>query len=238
MTYRAWFQVHRWISVGLGLLLVFWVASGMVMQFPLPSAFYTQPGTSASLSLTDYGLSPAEAGRRAGLLSGARPHGVAFQRLRDAMVYVVTFPARPPLLLDAQHGEPIPITAALAEAIARDGVGMTPPLLGIDTVTRQTTAYPYGERPAFRLRFGDASRTVVFVGQATGAVHHTTRRSRFQTWMAQWHLAGPLAYGERSETARNAAVWITSLIILAGLVAGILLVLPKRWWRHQPGATS
>jgi len=237
--YRAWFQVHRWISVGLGLLLVFWLASGMVMVLPMPALFYRGPGTSGVLPPFDaYTMAPAAAADRAGEIAGEPPVGITWERLRDGMVYVVRFVGHPPVVLDAATGARVHLTPELAEAIARSVLGSEAPLRRIDTVTRQHTAYAYGERPAWRLRFGDREGTVAYVSQATGAVHFTTRNSRFKTWAAEWHLARPLAYNGRSETVRRAAVWITSLITLAGLVAGITLVLPKRWWRHRPAATS
>ena len=235
MSYRAWFQVHRWISVGLGLLLVFWLASGMVMVLPMPGLFYRGPGTSGVIPpFDDYAMAPATAATRAGGMAGELPAGITWERLRDGMVYVVRFAGHPPVVLDAATGARVHLTPDLAEAIARDVLGSEVPLRGMDTVTRQHTAYAYGERPAWRLRFGDGAGTVAYVSQTTGAVQFTTRNSRFKTWAAEWHLARPLAYDQRSETIRHVAVWITSLITLAGLVAGIVLVLPRSWLRPRP----
>lgn len=234
MTYRAWFQVHRWISVGLGLLLVFWLASGMVMVLPMPGLFYRGPGTSGVIPpFESYAVAPATAADRAGTITGESPVGITWERLRDGMVYVVRFAGHPPVVLDAATGERVHLTPELAEAIARDVLGSDVPLRGMDTVTRQHTAYAYGERPAWRLRFGDRAGTVAYVSQVTGAVKFTTRNSRFKTWAAEWHLARPLAYDQRPEMVRHAAVWVTSLISLTGLVAGVFLVLPRRWWQQQ-----
>ncbi len=234
MTYRAWFQVHRWISVGLGLLLVFWLASGLVMVLPMPGLFYRGPGTSGvTPPFHDYAMAPATAANRAGHIAGEPPVGIAWERVRDEMVYVVRFAGHPPVVLDAATGARVRLTPELAEAIARDVLGPEVPLRRIDTVTREHTAYAYGERPAWRLRFRDRNGTVAYVSQATGAVHFTTRDSRFKTWAAEWHLGRPLAYDGAPEFWRHFAVWSTGLITLVGLVAGVVLVLPRRWLRER-----
>ncbi len=237
MTYRAWFQVHRWISVGLGLLLVFWLASGMVMVLPMPGLFYRGPGTSGvTPPFDDYGMAPATAADGAGTITGESPVGITWERLRDGMVYVVRFAGHSPVVLDAATGERVHLTPELAEAIARDVLGPEVLLRRIDTVTRQHTAYAYGELPAWRLQFGDRKGTVAYVSQATGALHFTTRDSRFKTWAAEWHLGRPLTYDGAPEFWRQLALWSTGLITLAGLVAGVVLVLPRRWLGERPRA--
>lgn len=230
MSYRAWFQIHRWISVGLGLLLVFWLGSGMVMVLPMPALFYRGPGTSGVVPpFSDYALAPAAAAAHAEHIVGEPPVGITWERLRDGMVYVVRFARHAPVVLDAEAGREILLTPRLAESIARDVVGTDVPLRGVDTVTHQSTGYAYGERPAWRLRFDDRAGTVAYVSMATGAVHFTTRNSRFETWAAEWHLGRPLTYDGATEFWRHVAIWSTALITLAGLLAGIVLVLPRHW---------
>jgi hypothetical protein len=239
MNYRAWFQVHRWISVGLGLLLVFWLASGMVMVLPMPGLFYRGPGTSGVIPpFDDYAMAPAAAADRGREIVGAPPTGITWERLRDGMVYVVRFAEHPPVVLDAATGTRVHLTPELAEAIARDVLGSAVPLRRVDTVTRPSTAYAYGERPAWRLQFGDRAGSVAYVNQATGAVHFTTRNSRFKTWAAEWHLGRPLIYGGASEFWRHLAVWSTGVLTLTGLVAGVFLVLPRRWLRQRDPASG
>ncbi len=237
MRLRSWLWMHRWIGIALGVPLAFWLASGVVMLIPLPNSFYQGQGTGGIPPLATYDVSPMEAGTRAKALTGKHPTGVTFERLRNDFVYVVSFADRGPLLLDGTDGNPVTITMALAERISRDHLPAGVPLVRVDTVTHHSTAYANGPLPAFRLVFRDRPRTIVYVGLETGAVRRTTRMSRLQTWVAEWHLLTPLTYGGGGQALRSGILWTVGLGILVSVLAGSILVLPRRWFRSERHAS-
>ena len=113
---------HKWVGIVIGILLIAWTVSGVVMLIPRSSVSSAGQGTGAAVDWAAVAVSPARAAQVAAGTDGGPAKSVDLQRLRDAMVYVVRFEGGRAVLVDASTGVTLRITSKLAGEIAKDAV--------------------------------------------------------------------------------------------------------------------
>ncbi len=216
---RTTFLLHRWLGIGLGLLVLVWFASAIAMIFyPWPAP--TESETLSRLAPFDPPadlLPPSVALGRGPEIVGAR------LMVREGRLVYVPRGARdglgrpgPPV--DAHTGSPVaPLSSADAVGVARSVVGRTPREEG-------ATLLPEGDHyllsaeyrpgfPAWRIRFTDPDRTAVYVSRRTGdVVGVVTRRTRWTTWL------GTVPHWLYFEWLyRRGSLWLWASIVLPGI---------------------
>lgn len=234
---RAVLVLHRWLGIGVGLLMTIWCLSGFVMLY------------------VDYPrLSPQEqlAGLEA-LPPPARDGGWRLPDLPGDMllrdVRVEAIDGRPVLRLRPDHGAPRPIPqmralpamydlgtgegrssvapvelAAIAAAFGRAS-GVSGPVISLaETGMDQWTVQTYARNaPLYRVDYGDAAGTRAYISGRTGeVVQNATRFERFWGWLgAVPHWLYPTLLRE------NGTLW-TQLVIWSSL-AGCFLTATGLW---------
>ncbi|MGA0606149.1 PepSY domain-containing protein [Phenylobacterium sp. VNQ135] len=218
---------HRYLGVAIGLLMLLWFASGIVMLF-VRWPEVTDAERAAGLHPIPW--------ERCCDLSSFGPDQV----LPDGVVEAVA--GRPVLraggeTYDLERGGVLaPLTEAEAMQVAGEHAGRTPVaarLIERDQWT--TTGYFNKRRPFWRVEVGDPAHTVVHVSARTGQVAQiTTRADRVLAWL------GPIPHWLYPDILRhNTKLW-TQVVIwtsVAGLfltVTGIYLgVIAWRPWRDR-----
>ena len=183
---RAIFLVHRWLGVGIALLMAVWALSGLVMMY------VSFPETTSGERLA--GLAPLEAGE----CCAALPSELAGSGALEA-ISVEMLGGQPVLrwvgagglgMVDLATGQPPVIDAALAGRIAaehfsRSGSGDAAP--EVAPITRdQWTVYGRFRQhaPLFKASFADEAGTALYVSGATGeVVQDTNSHERFWNWL-------------------------------------------------------
>jgi len=243
---RRWlYLAHRWLGIALGLLIVLWFASGIVMMY----VGYPKLTPAERLAhLPDLELpsecclAPAEAARLAGHAGRHAPE------LRLAMVgerprWIVSGGGHA-AAVDAATGEAPPSFGAAGAlvAAARFAPDASPRLVetlreDIYTVSRALDPH----RPLHLVALDDAAGSELYVSSRTGeVVRDSTRSERAWNWAgAILHWFYPLK-GEWMGAWRRDAIIYTSLagtvLALSGLVVGVL-----RWrvrGRYRSGSKS
>ncbi len=226
LSMRWW---HNWIGIIIGVVLVLWVVSGLIMVLPVSDI--AKLGTRVPAQWLDVTVSPAQAATVAIAGSGATIRGLEFKRLRGRIAYFVRLEPTGSMLVDGRTGTIITITDTLAAAIAADGMsGGTASIGRIERVDTPGDHDAHGPLPAWHVTFTDDARTEAWVHIASGELRRSTASDRTKTkWGHDAHVFKVMNDGPGGNRSRVGALWLTSIISLIAMVAGYWLALPARW---------
>lgn len=201
MRWKYWKRVdyltHRWIGIVLGAMVLVWFASGIVlMYYPYPALTESQQLHLLTAYAPDARLIGCPAAvRAAAAAQSLAPDYFVGARLEwwdGRPLYQLWRERRgrpeAAALVDARTGTLVtPISRETAARIARIAVGPVPPLERVDLLAR-SDHYVMGSEfrgdfPVYRVRFGDARSTAVYVSQNHGGIPAVvTRVTRLTTW--------------------------------------------------------
>lgn len=216
---RTLYLTHRWLGLVMGVLMLSWCLSGIVMlwrPWPTPIAGTELVGHASLLLPPSLPI----------VLSLMEP-GSRFQSFRLGMVgaepVLTLFPvAGTPFAVDLRTGQTGSILFQEASASARAyaallGVQNAPVFDGITTDDQWVLDTPAHQQGFERFRFPGPARLVVYVSPVTGdVVQATDKVSRTWAWVGaipHWLYPAVLR--------RHPPVWKTVVIVLSG--AGIFL---------------
>jgi uncharacterized iron-regulated membrane protein len=225
--WRAAVITHRYLGVAVGLLMLMWFATGIVM------IYVPYPGLSQEQSLKAAASIPWQS-----CCDLDTPQFEADDAIYSARLVTV---AGDPVLTVRQSSasylssdisrstaEPyVFISAERASAIAKDTasriLGTVPKIAQQDEITvDQWTIGGVSEKNGtlFRVRFDDPQRTILYVSGATGdTVLWTTRAQRFWNWVGA--IPHWLYF---SQLRQNGSLWL-QIIIWTSLAGGFLTML-------------
>lgn len=238
---RILFLIHRYLGMAIGLLMLMWCLSGIVMMYvPYPSL----PETERVKALAPIDWNGCCA------IVDVPEHVSAFRIEMLGSDPVLRADA---VIVDLSFGAALPHGIAAAEAIATAQRYAPRPLV-IDVIQRDqwTVSGDFNDtRPFYRVAQHDPGDSILYVSQRDGtAVQMTTARERFWNWF------GAIPHWLYFTTLReNGHLWSAALIYLAltgviltmlGLVIGVVQFARRpegRWtgyrgllqWHHVPG---
>lgn len=244
---RWLFLLHRYLGIAVGVLMVMWCVSGVVMMYVGYPALDPQVRLSrlAPLAWNDCCHISAAA------LEDAEPVGSIGVEMLAGRPVLRLRGAEADGLIDLISGMPIDQVSAAqaAQVAAAFGPTPTPRLLGEIDYDQWTVGD--GAAPLYHFAIGDQDGTELYVSSASGeAVQLTTARARFWNWLGavpHWLYFARLRH--RPMLWSQIVIW-TSLIgcflAATGLYIGVRQVLcsaPGRWspyrgfqwWHHMAG---
>lgn len=206
--------LHLWGGVIIGIQIILWVASGLVMVVrPLDEVRGTTLRRDMPTLIVPAGL-PALQGvekLELGLLLG-KP----VWKLTDR---------QGKRLLDAASGQAIRITPAQAEAIARAGTSLSGPAT-ITAITPAKPASDWRETTGYRVEFADDTRVYITTQGDIGAVR--TPWWRFYDLFWGLHI---MDWQDRDNT--HGPVIIASTLLALGVVLTGALLTVRHFWRRR-----
>jgi hypothetical protein len=210
-----------------GVVLVVWIVSGLVMLLPSSRARITPtpPTDFSQLTITP----AAAAGTALAERPGGRVRGVDLRRVGDRVAYVVAVEAGHPVLVDATDGHVVTVTESLAVSIATGLEGSGFRIASVRRADRHRASYFASPLPVWQVRFAAPAGLVTYVNALTGEVRRTTRRERGAAIVRSLHSFAPLNMAPGGNRARYLALWAASLVALGAAVLGYWLALPRRW---------
>lgn len=224
---RFLFGLHRWMGVVLGLLMLMWCLSGVVMIFaPYPSMQlddrdYRIEGLAPISIPANAVLPPADVARPEAKLRSARIEMLADKPVLRLAVQggAVTY--------DLTTGQKIgPVDEAEAIAIAsvyaqRLGIAAKPSVKQSSQMDEFTVAGNFNAgRPYWQVRLNDAAGTMLYVSSKTGEIRQrTTSTLRTAAWLGA--IPHWLYF---TELRKNGKLW-TDVIIWTSLAGCFLTVL-------------
>ena len=227
--WRTLVMLHRYLGIAVGILMLLWFASGIVMMY-VGFPRLTEKGRAGALAPI-----PWQACCR--IADGLIPDDQQFYRVEiENLVGVPVLrlrrPPRPDAVIDLAEGVGVRrFDGADARAIALDAITRTAgqtSVVSVDAIDEdQWTIGRYRrDRPLHRLTFNDPERSIIYVSSTSGKiVLRTTSRERFWNWLGaipHWFYFtalrsdGPLW----SETVIWTAI-LGSFLTVLGLYLGI-----------------
>lgn len=231
---RLIYQVHKWVGVGIGLMLAMWIITGIMAAGGDAGPGRGRRGTGPDFARAT--LPPAQAVQAAVAAdSGIVPVSqLAVERLGAKIVYRLTGAGGAVMLLDAGDGSRVKID----EAVAREVVLLDSPRATVGAATlveRHDGLYPAGALPVWRIGLGDDAGTVAHVTVATGVLSRIDRKGQLHRTVMGLHTFRSLRRFIPSARAVYYLVVAASIISLVSVVTGYYLSLPKEWrvWERR-----
>ncbi|MEX2470265.1 MAG: PepSY domain-containing protein, partial [Pseudohongiellaceae bacterium] len=191
LRWKTWlYAVHRWLGIGMCLLILLWFASGIIMMYvEYPELTYEEfLERQPALLVDEVRLSPLQAAQRLGPVSGYTAVSLATSLGRPA--YQFETPAGSIHTVFADNGELLSelneaqaIEAALASGFAVGASGASyQRRIDMDQWTVTASLNPF--RPLHRVALHDEAGTQLYVSDVTGqVVRDSDRRERFWNWL-------------------------------------------------------
>ena len=187
MAWGALVIVHRYLGVAVGLLMVMWFVSGIVMMY------VGFPRVSEDERLRALPTLPwqdcCQFGERV-VGDGESIQRAQVENLAGAPVLRLRRPGRVDTPLDLAHGTVLRIDSERARAVVIEAapriLGRTAAIVAADRidVDQWTVGRLFRDRPLFRFKFDDPARTIIYVSGTSGqAVHWTNATQRFWNWL-------------------------------------------------------
>jgi hypothetical protein len=238
--WRAAVITHRYLGVAIGLLMVMWFVSGIVMMYvPFPRTADTE-------RLRFQAPVPWQLCCRYGTLSDqaqviraqVENHlGVPALRLRA--------PGQPDLLFDLAQGARIPIDADAARKVVLDTapkvIGQKASIIAHDRVSidQFTLGRAPRDRPFHRFEFDDPDKTTIYVsGTAGQVVMWTTVGQRFWNWVGTIpHFLYFESLRVQQQLWSQTVIWTSLLgtfLTVMGIVLGVAQFKRGRGGRLSP----
>lgn len=217
---------HRWLGIVLGLLVLLWFGSGIVMMY-VPYPALTQQERMAWLTPLDAqqvqvsAWTAWQAADRPGMPTAVRLNAVAgraaYHFKADGRWWSVW----------ADNAEPLQMTAQLAIDSARSAA---PTARTLSAEVIDIDQWSFGSvqqhKPLYRVSADDAAGSVLYVSSRTGElVRDTTRSERAWNWagsVIHWIYFTPLR--EHGQPWRQVVMWTSGaalLLVMLGMLLGI-----------------
>ena len=204
------YKLHKWIGVGIGLVLGMWLISGIVLA-TFPERPPRPPATTLDLSRAT--LSPAEAAR----VAGGDVEEIDLIRILDVPVYRVST-ASGSTLVDARDGSHFVVTDSVARAIAMGAVGRSD-VIRVDE---------FGAGAGYHVAFSGGSKIVAEVSSADGSAKVSDSRGRFRRTMGNLHSFRALDGMLPGRNTYTGVLVLAALISIVCVITGYAVVLPRR----------
>lgn len=225
-------DIHLWLSLAVGLQVLAWMVSGLVMvSQPIErvrSEHRLAEHAHNDLAARGAFVSPDQVIAAV----GAPVQRLALEVVGDRVVYAVETASEEKALFDAHSGLRVtPIDETFAREIAEGAIAGDEPAAGLTLIQRDPPIEYRGTLPVWRVDFDDSENLSVYVDANSGRV--TARRSdlwRVYDFMWALHI---MDYRERENFNHPLLVAVTALALLM-TIAGIVLLfirLPQRFRR-------
>jgi uncharacterized iron-regulated membrane protein len=229
-------SIHRYLGIAVGVLMVMWCLSGVVMMYV---SYPALDEGSRLVHLTPIVWSGCCRISDEALGNEASVEDIQLEMLVGRPV-VRLHSGRTVRLIDLTTGAALAgVSSEQAAAIAQryasaGGVPREPRLLGMIDKDQWTVSGEFNrDRPVYRFSLNDAQHTEVYVSSVTGeAVQRTTGRERFWNWLGavpHW-----LCF---TELRRHAQLWRQAVIavsLVGCFLAGTGLYIGVRQWIRRP----
>jgi uncharacterized iron-regulated membrane protein len=254
---RAIILVHRYLGIGLGLLMALWCLSGVVMIY-VPYPQLTDAERLASLPPIDWNRCCVLDGPDA-LEPGTRIASFQLEMLGEVPLLRLVLDDGSLRLTNPTDGRVLSrigtreAWAAASQFGRSHDLSMRNARYALIDHDQWTVGGFHADRPLHWVEFNDADGTEVYVSSRTGkVVQRTTRSQRFWSWVgAVPHWLYPSILRRHPEVWAQVVIWTSLLgtfLTIAGLYIGIRqlqrrgdgggLASPYRgilFWHHVPG---
>jgi hypothetical protein len=218
-------QWHRWGAWSIGIFVLMWTCTGVVMI--TPSVQPSGAGGEPRLAGVDGAvIAPAAALAAAELPAGSAPRAMSLRMIGDRLAWQVQPPSGHQRLIDAHTAQRIQVDSATAPILARESLGSAPPVTSVVHLTESDGRYR-GQLPAWRVSFADRRRTRAYV-TPWGVVSFTDLLTPLKQVSGQMHTFTIPGLQWPRGTARRLTLTVAGAVTVALGLTGFVLLLPLR----------
>ena len=223
--------LHKWIGIFVGIILLMWSVTGVYLMVPAPRQdLRPQP-----LSLERATISPRQARTIAVGDSGGEVRSASLIRIQERIAYRIES-GRRPILIDAETGERLEITAALAESIARTSLDRMDGKVQVEAVRKYDRYYFSGSLPIWRVTFEGVAGPPSHVSQLDGAF--LPARSRLRAIMHDLHNFAIVEEWVGVDWVPRWSAIIAGTVSVLSILTGYWLALPRRRPKRRARSTE
>lgn len=240
---RSLFLLHRWLGIAIGIIMLLWTLSGIVMMYKQFPELNQQEslGLLQALDFDDCCTLPADELRTSDQLANAQVEmlqGRPVLRVRDQSRQLHSY--------DLNSGGVIEsVSSPAAHSIAREFAGQqfsskTIDSLGSIQIDQWTVYGSYNpHRPLYKFAVGDAANSEFYISSRTGeVVQLTTREQRVWSYLgAVTHWLYPTMLRQHTGLWAQVVIWLSIggiFLTVTGLYVGIRQFKRRRSGRRSP----
>lgn len=237
MTRKTWYALHKWLAVGVGIFILTWTISGIVMV--LPAHWFGSSEPEEALVIPKYrnaSISPAQAvvALESELDQPVDLSQITLKQVLDRVVYEIAYPDGGAHLIDATSGELFRITPEVAEQIARREHGGEGKVFGLERLNEHNLIYPFGPLPVYQVVFENDRSAYYYVRVRNGAVERSTGLTRLRNLITSLHTFEPIKLISTRDTLRKGLLVMTALVAVGVSITGYIIfitpILNRRRW--------
>lgn len=215
---RKW---HRWFAWGLGLIVLMWFVTGIVMVYPFAEVQRSSPGSFITLDSTI--LAPQRALELLGAAHEGRVRSLSMREIGGHPVYLVSVGGRGHVL-DARTGAPFVIADSTAASVVG---GLVPGARVVEaTAIRQREGGYEGALPAIRVTLEGDKRITAYMAP-NGDVTFRSPMNRFRQVAGGLH-SFVVPKVPMSASLRRGILIFTGVLSVILSVSGFVLLMPVR----------
>jgi len=222
MTVLRWtIRIHKWLALIIGLQIVIWMASGLVMStLPIERVRAEHTIPAAAPPIEAGGLLPFEAVIEA---AGGSVRTATLRRWTDRVVFHVVRPDDSQALIDAHTGAILtPIGREQAAAIARAGFAGDAPVSAVERFDGPNFEHRR-EGASWRVSFDDGEGTRLYILEENGMI--SARRNDVWRIFDVFWMLHIMDYRERTNFNHPLLIASAALALVTVLAGLVLLVL-------------
>jgi uncharacterized iron-regulated membrane protein len=224
------YRIHKWFAVTVGMFLLVWLFSGIIMVLPPISPGPDPVRQAASVDFRDVTLSPAQAvaNLENALGTSSQVSSVSLKRIQDVVVYEIRSRNGGPHLIDAVSGQPFSITRDLAERYILDTYPSEGRVQKVETVKQHSYAYQWGPLPAYWVVLDSDPSVDFYVSINDGAVRRSDRWNRLRGVLESFHTFEPVKLLTKRDELRKGLLVLLSMVGIVAAATGYYLFLGRR----------
>lgn len=236
MTRWQYRTLHKWIFIFMGVFIIAWSLSGVLMVLPNHWFGAVTRSNQPAANYHNITLSPVQAIASLERHTGTRPdvQHIQLQQIHSYLLYRINAKGQDPVYINSQTGEYFEFTPELAEEITRINFEIDTPLEESIRLTEHDISYPFGQLPIFRVRFTDQKGVSYFVSERNATVYRSSTLSRIRSAINSLHTFQPLKLLTDSEVIKKSLLVFTGTLSLLGAIIGYILTFPAGRKNKQP----
>ena len=229
-------RLHKWIGIGIGLILLMWIGTGVMMVLPQQEPLRVPLDQAAWVGAA---VTPAAAVEAASPGTRGRVVAMNLHTIEGQPVYRIYFADGSVRLVDARSGELFALTDSVAKSVARRALDRPDARVrSVERLESHQLRYLSGPLPVFRVVFDDGHNTVIYVNARDGSVQGGGTARRIRVILGGLHTFYPLRVVVRSARAEVGLLLLACGVAIVGVFTGYWLALPGGWRRRWSARRS
>lgn len=226
-------MLHKWIGIVLGVVLLMWIATGIVFFIPEPTVLehetISSPISKDELRLLN--LSPYNAFEKINdaFAENKQIQSLSLLRIDNVILYKFVVEGGREYMINANTGLLFKITSDVAKSIAINSFGREASVNSVELLKQRSFFYSWGQIPAYKVEFNDDLETNIYISPNDGEILRAHNYwSRIIAVNHDLHSFGVIRNIIDRGIVQATLVTFVAMVIVFCVLSGYYMALPKR----------